>query len=117
METFVIVLSLLWSILVIILFFKVWGMTNNVAEMLQLMKMQYGKEAGQDSDDPDPAEDVNPDNTDDTIINNGDVVYEKKSGRKMIVERAYAGMYSCIDAETRRYISNFYYKDITKKPL
>ena len=33
MDMFLVVLSIVWSVLCIILFFKVWGMCNDVAEM------------------------------------------------------------------------------------
>lgn len=35
METFVYFLCLIWSILCLILFFKIWGMTNNVKQLTQ----------------------------------------------------------------------------------
>ncbi len=33
METIFFIISLIWSVLAIVLFFKVWGMTNDVAEI------------------------------------------------------------------------------------
>lgn len=35
MEAFIIIISLIWGILSLILFFKVWGMTNDVRRMTQ----------------------------------------------------------------------------------
>jgi hypothetical protein len=32
-ETFIFIVAIIWSILQIILFFKVWGMCNNVARL------------------------------------------------------------------------------------
>ena len=38
MEGFVIVIGVIWGILNIILFFKIWGMTNNVEKILEYLK-------------------------------------------------------------------------------
>lgn len=35
MEIFVYILALIWSILCLILFFKIWGMTNNIEQLTQ----------------------------------------------------------------------------------
>lgn len=35
MEIFVYILALVWSILCLILFFKIWGMTNNIEQLTQ----------------------------------------------------------------------------------
>lgn len=35
MEIFAYILALIWSILCLILFFKIWGMTNNVEQLTQ----------------------------------------------------------------------------------
>lgn len=37
-EGFVIVIGVIWGILNIILFFKIWGMTNNVEKILETLK-------------------------------------------------------------------------------
>lgn len=35
METFILILAIVWSILCLILFFKIWGMTNDVRKILE----------------------------------------------------------------------------------
>ena len=42
MEVFFIILSLLWSVLCIVLFFKIWGMTNDVRAMRDALNETYG---------------------------------------------------------------------------
>ncbi len=41
MEAFLIIVSLVWSILCIILFFKIWGMCNNVSEIKDILKKTH----------------------------------------------------------------------------
>ena len=36
MEAFVVIISLIWGILSLILFFKIWGMTNNVEKFTKI---------------------------------------------------------------------------------
>lgn len=38
METIILILAFVWSILCLILFFKIWGMTSDVAEIKELLK-------------------------------------------------------------------------------
>ena len=44
METFIAILALVWSILCLILFFKIWGMTNDVKEILKCLQKPLLKE-------------------------------------------------------------------------
>ena len=43
METFILILSIVWSILCLVLFFKIWGMTNDVKKILETItpKQEY----------------------------------------------------------------------------
>ena len=38
MEVFIGIISIIWTILCIILFFKIWGATNDIAEMRDMMR-------------------------------------------------------------------------------
>lgn len=38
METIILILAIVWSILCLILFFKIWGMTSDVAEIKELLR-------------------------------------------------------------------------------
>lgn len=42
MDIFIALLVVVWAILQIILFFKIWGMTNNVAKILDILKNPKG---------------------------------------------------------------------------
>lgn len=44
MEVFLGLLGTIWGILCLILFFKVWGMCNNVSKILELLEKKSGKE-------------------------------------------------------------------------
>ena len=41
---FICLISILWSILCIILFFKIWAMTSDVAEIKQLLQRQFNQQ-------------------------------------------------------------------------
>jgi len=41
---FIIFLGILWWVLCIVLFFKIWGMTNDVSEIKDLLKEQFDLE-------------------------------------------------------------------------
>lgn len=48
MEVFAYILALIWSILCIILFFKIWGMTNNVEQLTrEVHELKLNLEQGQ----------------------------------------------------------------------
>lgn len=42
MDVFLIIIAVIWAILQIILFFKIWGMTNNVAKILNILQNPKG---------------------------------------------------------------------------
>lgn len=42
MDIFIALLLIVWAILQIILFFKIWGMTNNVAKILNILQSPKG---------------------------------------------------------------------------
>lgn len=49
METIFLIIALIWSILCLILFFKVWGMTSDVSEIKELLKgISYNKQVSFD---------------------------------------------------------------------
>jgi len=111
METVYLIIALVWSVLVIILFFKVWGMTNNVAKILEVLE---GKQNPEDSGNNIEQQLLESD-SDNSPIEVGTVVYCRKDGREMIVERCYAGQYYCVDPTTRTYIATYNHKDISIK--
>ena len=41
-EVFLAIITIIWSILCIVLFFKIWGMTNNVKRIMELLSIQFG---------------------------------------------------------------------------
>lgn len=44
MEVLLGILGIIWGILCLILFFKVWGMCNNVSKILELLEKKSAKE-------------------------------------------------------------------------
>lgn len=51
MNEFIIIVGIIFSILSIILFFKLWGMTNDVKEMKNILDLMLRKEFQDKKDD------------------------------------------------------------------
>jgi len=58
MFTFIGVVALVFAVLQIILFFKIWGMTNDVAIIVEIMSQEKYKEPNEDTKDWVGAEDI-----------------------------------------------------------
>ena len=86
MLEFLSIVMLIFGILQIILFFKIWGMTNNVAELNRIIKNYINK--------------ITKDNQSEELPMNGikieDLVVELKTGRQMRVSNITTnGEYEC----------------------
>lgn len=57
-EFIIVAIAIIWSALCLILFFKVWDMTNNVKKILDILTIQYGIEEPENK----PQLDLNPRN-------------------------------------------------------
>ena len=114
MEIVYLIIALVWSVLVIILFFKVWGMTNNVKEILEVLKsVQNPNNSTKDSvSESKIAPDENC-----TQISIGSIVYRCSDGCKMLVERSAADQYYCVEPDTHKYIDTYNRKEISVKGL
>lgn len=99
METLYIILAFVWSILCLILFFKVWGMTNDVKELKEFFLHQHPITQSKTSS-------VHSEDMEEPNINwipkfkIGDIVKYKHSGKSLyiakILEKEYE--YKCKDA-------------------
>lgn len=101
MEGFVYLLCLVWSVLCIILFFKVWGMCNNVAKILQ--ELTKPKE--------DPASEV----SQSCKLNVGDIVYIKPKGKESVIVDIIDGQYECSSNNKNFYDGIFDRRDLVKR--
>jgi hypothetical protein len=80
------VLALVWSILCLILFFKVWGMTNDIREIKKYLLSDIL--VSPTAHEKDSSKKKN--------IKEGDIVINKKTGEEMIVKNIYSnGVYGC----------------------
>ena len=87
--SFVSIVMIIFGILQIILFFKLWGMTNNISEIKELIKSHAAKE--KDSSMPKKT-----DARSDRYINIEDLVVELKSEREMrVMNITEDGKYQC----------------------
>ena len=85
METFIILIILIFGILQLILFFKIWGMTNDIREI----KEKYLSST-------DPKKSVSLSNNQPTEFSIGELVVEIKTNKQMrIKEITQDGKYSC----------------------
>lgn len=101
METFIGLLCFIWSILCLILFFKVWGMCNNVAKILKELTKPKG----------DSFNEVSPTNR----LNIGDVVYIKPKGKESVIVDIIDGQYECSSNNKNFYDGIFDRKDLIKR--
>ena len=93
METFIAIMSIIWTVLCLVFFFKVWGMTNDVKEikkhLISVIPL-HSKEI---------VEEINkPKSELSTEINVNDIVKSKYSGREVkVIEVLENGKYRCLD--------------------
>lgn len=118
MEGITIVVSVvvvIFGVLQIILFFKLWGMTNDVKEMKNMMKpnsmLEMGNQNSTNIIKPNIEELYE---IDDGELNIGDFVVRNSDAKEMIVDRIIYGKYGCIDAESHIFISGYNRDEISK---
>ena len=94
MENFFAILAIVWSILCIILFFKIWGMTNDISEIRNYLVSQ--NKTKNESDD---------------LRNNkfkvGDVVIDEQYNELIIMDAYQDATYNCCDFKTGELIGVF----------
>ncbi len=103
MDIFLVVVSIVWSVLCIILFFKVWGMCNDVAEMKnrfakvfptddekKAMALQQKSYIGSTSNAEQEATEINGFKVGDSVI------YEPMNRRMIIKRIGWGGLLHCV---------------------
>lgn len=118
MEGFTIVVSfvvIIFGVLQIILFFKLWGMTNDVKEIKNIMKPN----SMLDLENQDSANAIKPNieelyEIDKGELNIGDFVVRNSDAKEMIIDRIVYGRYGCIDAKSHIFISGYNREEISK---
>ena len=106
--TLLYIIGLVWAVLNIILFFKIWGMTDNVKESKEiLLDIFYLLSSKEESSQNEISKESCP-------IKEGDVVINKKNGNEMIVKTIYSdGTLGC---ETgKMYLEDFSIDDVEIK--
>lgn len=101
MDAFIAILCLVWSVLCIILFFKVWGMCNNVAKILQELTKPKGE----------PIKEVSCSSE----LSIGDRVFIKSKGKESVVVDIIGGQYECSSNNKNFYDGVFDRKDLIKR--
>ena len=91
MEELFIVLSVVWGILGIVLFFKIWGMTNDVKKILSVIESKSSIVVSGSS-----KPNVMIDSSSDSTIKEGDIVYIKSKEKKAKVLNIENGNYLCM---------------------
>ena len=99
---FILILSIVWSVLSIVLFFKVWEMTNDVREIKN--KILY---------DVTPQKEVLTPVIDNREIKEGDTVIEKATGNEIFVKSVLAnGKYICWRDKNKTYMEKYFSSEI-----
>lgn len=114
MEIFLSILALIWSVLCLILFFKIWGMTNDVKEIKG--HLLHSQVLAQKVVPPEPKETVL---SRERNINKGDVVINLRNGKEIIVDeinedgsfvcyidKVYTGIFQSDEIATKEEYSN-----------
>lgn len=95
MEVLIILLYLIFGILSLILFFKVWGMTNDIDKILTLLKNEIKRKELKDNN---PVEGITENDTVfDATINVGDIIRLKTNGTRYKVDDIDNETYYCRD--------------------
>ena len=97
--TFISIIFIVFGILQIILFFKMWGMTNNVSRITRLLE---SKELPNNTlnNAENKTDDILSDTYSDIAV--GRVVIRQSDGRKMVVDSIENGKYFCKEASCDR---------------
>ena len=99
MEVLYLILALVWSILCLILFFKIWGMTNDIR---QIKDHLLGTGNGYVSNNS-------------ALLKVGDIAKVLKTNEKvMIAEINSNGCFKCIDPVTHKLIGEFSANELEK---
>lgn len=116
MIDFLTIILLIFGVLQIILFFKVWGMTNDVKRLTNKFCNNGSDLSNTDDSVETPCNGI-PDDTPDggAEIYVGDKVIRRKDGKEMIVDRIVCGKYGCADLKTNKFIAGYERNEIRKK--
>lgn len=116
MTEFVTIILLIFGVLQIILFVKIWGMTNDVKRLANKFCNSEITLSGIDDSNKTQCE-IIPDNTPDEgiEISIGDIVIRRKDSKEMIVDRIVCGKYGCTDPVTHTFIAGYDRNEIRKK--
>lgn len=116
MTEFVTIILLIFGVLQIILFFKIWGMTNDVKRLANKFCSNDNNLSNTNDLAETPCDGI-PDNTPDgdAEISIGDKVIRRKDSKEMIVDRIVCGKYGCVEPSTRKFIAGYIRNEIRKK--
>ena len=101
METFIGLLCFIWGVLCLILFFKVWGMCNNVSKILQITTRIVEGSSNEEFLS--------------SKLSVGDIVYIKPKRKESVVVGVIDGQYECCSNNKNLYDGIFDRKDLIKK--
>lgn len=115
MIDFLTIILLVFGVLQIILFFKIWGMTNDVKRLTNKFCNNDNNLSNTNDLIETPCDGI-PDNIPDggVEISVGDKVIRRKDGKEMIVDRIICGKYGCADPNTRIFIAGYTRDEIRK---
>lgn len=116
MIDFLTIVLLIFGVLQIILFFKVWGMTNDVKRLANKFCTNDNNLSNTNDLVEIPCDSI-PDNTpdEDVEIYIGDKVIRRKDSKEMVVDRIVFGKYGCADLKTNKFIAGYERNEIRKK--
>lgn len=119
MEEFMTILSIIlavFGILQIILFFKLWGMTNNIKRLTDKFCNKNCDNNNIERFIESPSFSIADNTPDENIeIFIGDTVIRREDSREMVVDRIVCGKYGCVDPQTHIFIAGYARNEIRKR--
>lgn len=110
------IILIIFGVLQIILFFKIWGMTNDVKQLANRFCTNDNNLSNTNDLVETPCDGI-PDNTPDgdAEISVGDKVIRRKGDKEMMVDRIVCGKYGCADFKINKFIAGYEQNEIRKK--
>ena len=120
MVDFLTIILLIFGVLQIILFFKIWGMTNDVKRLtnkfcnndVNAEKVIFNTLIEEETLNKSTIENLIDKDAEITV---GDRVIRSKDGKEMLVDRIVCGKYGCVDPNTNTFIAGYERNEIGKK--
>lgn len=109
MDLIIGILAFVFAILQIILFFKIWGMTNNVSELKDFIINKYSNNGITQQPTSNKVAKISDDN-----INESRKITRLSDNKQLYVKQIIGDTYECLDPKTKEFIGRYKSYEIKK---